>query len=422
MSTRETVRRTLVQKYGGTSLGTVEKVRAVARRVVDEHRRGHRVVVVVSAMGHATDELLEQVRAVSPDPPRRELDVLLSTGEQVSRALLAMAIAALGEEPVSLSGAQAGIVTNDVHGNARIVEIHPERLLAELERGRIPVVAGFQGMTRGGETTTLGRGGSDTTAVALAAALGADGCEIYTDVDGVYSADPRRVAAAQLLPAVSAPEMQELAWHGAQVLKAEAVELAASNGVVLGVGRSLGEPGTWVLPPAGTGYVPRQPAVAGVAGRRDLLGVTLGAGAVAAGLHRRVLAELAGYDLVFAGRDGDGDLHLFLSDQEIPDLAGFRDRLGSRFGAALGLTTGLGAVSLVGFGIGSRPGSLLSALALLEEAATPVLHTFTGRESLSFVLEAPRVMAAVDALHRALLERRLETPRENEPAPAAAPV
>ena len=191
------MRRLVVQKYGGTSVLSTEKIKAVASKVVATKRQGCDVVAVVSAMGHTTDRLLAMAREVADDPHRRELDLLLSTGELTSTALLAMAVRSLGEEAVALTGGQCGIVTNDVHTNARILRIHTARLREELERGAVVVVAGFQGVSSEGEVTTLGRGGSDTTATALAAALQADACQIFTDVDCVYSADPRLVAAAQ---------------------------------------------------------------------------------------------------------------------------------------------------------------------------------------------------------------------------------
>src|SRR6188508_1141946 len=205
----------VVQKYGGSSVADIGKLKRVAARVVATARAGHRVCVVVSAMGDTTDELIGLARQISGAPPRRELDMLLSCGERISMALLSMAIAELGEEAISFTGSQSGIMTNDRHSGARIIEVRPVRLLDELERGRVVIVAGFQGVSYKREITTLGRGGSDTTAVALAAALGAECCEICSDVDGIYTADPRVVDAAQLLESISHDEMLELAAQGA---------------------------------------------------------------------------------------------------------------------------------------------------------------------------------------------------------------
>ena len=219
----------LVQKFGGTSVADVDRIQAVARRIAASREQGHDLVIVVSAMGHTTDELTGLARAISADPPRREMDMLLATGEQVSIALLAMALHAQGVPAVSMTGPQVGIVTESAHGRARILEVRTDRLQRLLEEGQVVVVAGFQGTSSGTagtpEITTLGRGGSDTSAVALAAALGADACEIYTDVPGVLTTDPRKVADAQLMDSVSCDEMLELASLGAAVLHPRAVEI-----------------------------------------------------------------------------------------------------------------------------------------------------------------------------------------------------
>src|SRR5437763_3509845 len=215
----------VVQKYGGSSVADPARLGRVADRVAEAVRSGRRVVVVVSAMGKTTDELLALARSVAESPPRRELDMLLSTGERISMALLAMALEARGLQAISFTGSQSGILTNDRHSGARIIEVRPIRIEDELERGKVVIIAGFQGMSYKREITTLGRGGSDTTAVALAAALGADG-EIYSDVDRVYSADPRVGPEARHLDALGYDAMQELAEHGAKVLNAQAVEWA----------------------------------------------------------------------------------------------------------------------------------------------------------------------------------------------------
>lgn len=231
----------LVQKFGGTSVGDAKKLRHVAEIVVKEAAAGNQVAVVVSAMGHTTDQLISLADSVADEQSNREMDMLLATGEQVSIALLTMAIQNLGGRARSFTGAQAGIITDEVHGSARIKEVRAEALLECLQRGEIAVVAGFQGITEGGDITTLGRGGSDTTAVALAAALKAEWCDIYTDVNGVYTADPRAVAQARRLEAVSYEEMLELSAAGAQVLNARAVELAMNMQVPIRL-RSTFEP------------------------------------------------------------------------------------------------------------------------------------------------------------------------------------
>ncbi len=239
----------LVQKFGGTSVADVERIQAVARRIAASREQGHELVIVVSAMGHTTDQLTGLARAISAQPPQRELDMLLATGEQVSIALLSMALHQLGVPAVSMTGTQAGIVTESAHGRARILEVRTERLRRLLDDGQVVVVAGFQGTSSGvagtPEITTLGRGGSDTSAVALAAALGADACEIYTDVPGVLTTDPRKVCDAQLMESVSCDEMLELASLGAAVLHPRAVEIARNYGVPLVVRSSWSDaPGT----------------------------------------------------------------------------------------------------------------------------------------------------------------------------------
>src|SRR5438105_4620488 len=223
----------VVQKYGGSSVADVDRSRQVATRIMRSRAAGYDVAVVVSAMGDTTDELLSLAKRVSANPDRRELDMLLSAGERISMALLSIAIRELGGEAISFTGSQSGIITNDRHIDARIIEVRPFRVQDELSRGRIVVVAGYQGMSYRREVTTLGRGGSDTTAVAMAAALGAEYCEICSDVDGVYSADPRVVPAARRIPALSYEETQELAEAGAKVLNAQAVEFAKEKGIAI---------------------------------------------------------------------------------------------------------------------------------------------------------------------------------------------
>lgn len=231
----------LVQKYGGSSVANPEKLMQVAQRVVDARKQGYRVVVVVSAMGDTTNRLMQMAKEISDNPPRRELDMLLSVGERVSMALLSMAIQKLGYDSISFTGSQCGIITNDRHFDARIIEVRPIRIQDELERDKVVIVAGYQGMSYKREITTLGRGGSDTTAVALAAALGAQVCEICSDVDGVYRADPRHVTGAEKLDEISYREMETLARAGAKVLHADAVAWARKHGVVL-YARATAEP------------------------------------------------------------------------------------------------------------------------------------------------------------------------------------
>src|SRR6267142_2020671 len=265
----------VVQKYGGSSVADAEKIRAVAARVMQTKAQGYDVAVVVSAMGDTTDDLLAMAKKVSPNPDRRELDMLLTTGERISMALLSIAIRDLGGDAISFTGSQSGIITNDRHVDARIIEVRPFRVQDELARGRIVVIAGYQGVSYKKEVTTLGRGGSDTTAVAMAAALDAAHCEICSDVDGVYSADPRVVAAAHRIGTLSYEETQELAESGAKVLNAQAVEFAKEKGIAIYARATSGPlPGA---DPSADGTVvrrhpPRMPGtVVGVASERDII-------------------------------------------------------------------------------------------------------------------------------------------------------
>jgi len=274
-----TVMSVIVQKYGGSSVADVTRIKRVAERVMETKRQGHDVVVVVSAMGDTTDDLLALARQVSANPERRELDMLLTAGERIAMAVLSMAIRELGGDAISFTGSQSGIITNDRHVDARIIEVRPFRIQDELARGRLVIVAGYQGVSYRKEITTLGRGGSDTTAVALAAALGAERCEIYSDVDGVYTADPRVVTSARRIGTLSYEETQELAEAGARVLNAQAVEFAKEKGIAI-YARATASPLPGADPSAdGTvvrRFPPRMPGVVvGVASEKDVLVLTL---------------------------------------------------------------------------------------------------------------------------------------------------
>jgi len=399
----------IVQKYGGSSVATVEMLKKVARRVVETKQRGYSVVVVVSAMGDSTDDLVKLARQLAANPSRRELDVLLATGEMVSMSMLAIALQASGERAVSLNGAQCGIFTNDVHSNARILEVRPARMRKHLENGEIVVVAGFQGFTSTGDLTTLGRGGSDTTAVALAAALNAEQCEIYTDVAGVFTADPRVVPQARYLGELGAAEMLELAWTGAKVLKAEAVEFASTNGVPIVV-RSTFENGhdTWVHPhpdPSRTFY-PRRAEVAGVSGRKDVIRITLTPAEFANACGEALFDLISRFDLILGAAGCAGEpVDILISDLEIPDPTAFTLDLRDRFGHRIAITDQLGIVSIVGFGLGSRPAAFLSASRLLRQAQIPITKSFTTRASLCFVVPASRVDEGVLLMHESFIQR-----------------
>ena len=360
----------LVQKYGGTSVGSVERIQAVAERVAATRLQGHEVVVVVSAMGKTTDELTALAQALHPEPPQREMDMLLATGEQVSIALLSMALQVKGVTATSMTGPQVGIVTESTHGRARILEIRTERIQRRLDEGHVVVVAGFQGTSTGSsgtpEITTLGRGGSDTSAVALAAALGAEACEIYTDVPGVLTTDPRKVPEARLMAEVSCDEMLELASLGASVLHPRAVEIARNYGVPLIVRSSWSDkPGTRLLSkpsrrigseglelgkPVDQAELLEKQAVVALAHVSDEPGV-------AANLFEGLSDAGVNVDLIVqATHDGNSnDIAFTLAEAELPAAEAFcREHLGS--GGQLQVESGLAKLSIGGAGIMGRPG------------------------------------------------------------------
>jgi aspartate kinase len=382
----------VVMKFGGTSVAGPERLKAVARRLVAARGRAGRVVGVLSAMGHTTDELVELAHRVSPAPPARELDMLVSAGERVSCALCAMAVIDLGVPAVSLTGSQAGIVTDTVHGKAKIMEVRARRIHEALDEGAIVLVAGFQGVSTESEVTTLGRGGSDTTAVALAAALGADVCEIYTDVDGVYSADPRIVPSARLLDCVSFDEMLELAASGAKVLQLRSVEFARNHGVTLHVRSTFSDgDGTWV-----TGEDETMLEKAMISGVAHTLEETVYRveGVPAAALFSRLAGAQVNVDTIVQ----TGPEIVFSAPVEDGAAAGAAlDALGCRWSAV----DGLGKVSLVGAGMKSHPGVAAAAFSALDAAGIVPQVVSTSPIKISCHVARGDVERAVVALHDA---------------------
>ena len=333
----------IVQKYGGSSVADVPRLERVADRVVKTAQEGKRVCVVVSAMGRTTDDLITLAHQITDSPPRRELDMLLSTGERISMALLAMAIQKRGQEAISFTGSQSGIITNDRHSGARIIEVRPIRIQDELERNKIVIVAGFQGMSYKREITTLGRGGSDTTAVALAAALNASFCEICSDVDGVYTADPHVVGAARRLDRISYDEMQELAEHGAKVLNAQAVEWARKAGIQIQA-RSTHADGSGTQ----VGVAASGQNACGVAIARNLVRLRLSKPASSLG---EPLAE-TGVSLWRLIDDQTTSVAIFSLD-DLPDWSALRHSLQAQFSSQLQVEEDFAAVSVVGTNLGS---------------------------------------------------------------------
>lgn len=355
----------LVQKYGGSSVASVEKIGFVADSIVAAKKRGHAVVVVVSAMGKTTDELVALAKRAAPDPPRRELDMLVSTGERVTMSLLSIAISARGERAISFTGSQSGIITDDRHFDARIVEVRPHRIQDALERGMIVIVAGYQGMSQAREITTLGRGGSDTTAVALAAALGAEQCEIYSDVDGVYSADPRVVPEAKHLPTLDLASLQEMAESGAKVLNAQAVEWARRSNIAIVARKTGDDPSTakqTLCNEASAGAVGRARAVVGL----SAVARVVAQGEFVAGV-RTLFAEAR--VSVLDARIEDDSFDAVVPLTSLPTWEALESRLVAE-GAIV--TRDRGFVSVIGDGLG--------AMTAHERLAT-ALHTIDVRGS-----------------------------------------
>ncbi len=396
---------TLVMKFGGTSVGDVDRLKAVARRLVAARQAGHGVVCVLSAMGHTTDELIDLAHRVSPRPKPRALDMLVTVGERISCALAEMAIEDLGVPAVSLTGSQAGIVTDSQHGKAKIVDIRARRIRQALDEGRIVLVAGFQGVSTDAEITTLGRGGSDMTAVALAAALRADACEIYTDVEGVFTADPRIVPEARKLDAVSYEEMLEMAATGARVLQLRSVEFARNHGVVLHVRSTFSEaPGTWIrkedkgmLEKAMISGVTHDTSEAKV----TILGVPDRPG-IAARVFRALADAAVNVDMIVQNVSADGhtDISFTLPKDDLAVAEPILDAVAQEVGAR-GFTQDaeIGKVSLVGAGMRSHPGVAADMFEALAEAGINIEIISTSSIRISCVVRAEDVERAVRAVH-----------------------
>jgi len=414
-----------VQKYGGSSVADVTRIKRVAERVMETKRRGHDVVVVVSAMGDTTDDLLALARQVSANPERRELDMLLTAGERIAMAVLSMAIRELGGDAISFTGSQSGIITNDRHVDARIIEVRPFRVQDELARGKIVVIAGYQGVSYRREVTTLGRGGSDTTAVAMAAALGAEYCEICSDVDGVYTADPRVVTSARRIGTLSYEETQELAEAGARVLNAQAVEFAKEKGIAI-YARATASPLPGADPSAdGTvvrRFPPRMPGVVvGIASEKDVLVLTARVPQVARGfepsdlrsperLALQVMAVLdehrvAGKQLHLA----DGQLTVVVSRENLHEEARVRAALHAQFGDAVRITDALGAVSAIGAGINASFHNLRRGSDALASAGIAATGIATSSFRITWTIDRGRLDDAVRLFHRTFIEER-QTP------------
>ncbi|MGC4115889.1 MAG: aspartate kinase [Myxococcales bacterium] len=388
----------VVQKYGGSSVADPTKIKAVAQKIADKRRAGYDVCVVVSAMGDTTDDLLTLSKKVTENPQKRELDMLLTAGERISMALLSMALNDLGVPAISFTGSQSGIITNDSHTHAQIVEVRPYRVRDELGLGKVVICAGYQGVSYKREITTLGRGGSDTTAVAMAAALGAEACEIYSDVDGVFSADPRVVAQAKKLKEIDYEEMQELAEAGAKVLNAAAVEFARKAGIAIDALSTFQKgDGTRVRAAGGA------QRVTGIAGEKEMVLLTF------RGATPSLLCELcefldargvSGRQISLAGDASTMGLPL----ENLHGYSAFKEALQQRFGEKVALQEGVGMVSAVGVGINADHAHLRRAVSAVESMGVKVLGVHTSPLKLSILVPVEKVPDCVRRLHEALLE------------------
>ncbi|RJN32803.1 aspartate kinase [Nesterenkonia natronophila] len=407
----------IVQKYGGSSVQDAESIKRVARRIVETKHAGNQVVVVVSAMGDTTDDLLDLADAISAKPPLREMDILLSSGERMSMALLAMAIHELGETAQSFTGSQAGMITDAIHGKARIIEVSPLRVQEAVDTGHVGIVAGFQGMSRESkDITTMGRGGSDTTAVALAAALGADVCEIYTDVDGVFTADPRVVSTARKIDSISSEDMLEMAAAGTKVLHLRSVEYARRFGVKLHVRSSFSQKeGTWVIPDESKkvsikeGEPLEQPIISGVShddteGKLTITGVPDVPGKAAeifnhiaeAGINIDMIVQdvsmetqTTNISFTLPGADGDKAQRILL---EHKDTIGFQ---------SLDFVPQVGKVSLIGGGMRNHPGVSARFFTALRDAGINIGLISTSEIRVSVITDVELLEQAVQAIHTA---------------------
>ena len=396
----------IVQKYGGSSVADTAKIRGVARRVIGTAKAGHGVVVVVSAMGKTTDGLIRLAQKVTPTPPEREMDMLLATGEQVSIALLAMAIDAAGHKARSFTGEQAGIRTDAAHTRARIVGIDSDKVRHALDDGYVAIVAGFQGVTDGDDITTLGRGGSDLTAVALAAALQADVCEIYTDVDGVYTADPNIVPEAKKLDRISYDEMLEMASLGAKVLQSRSVEFAKKYGVPVHVRSTFKrKPGTLV-----TKEDPNMEAVVvtGIAHDRGQAKVTIRGVPDRPGIAAQVFGTVADHGIVVdmivqnVSRDGMTDISFTVPRGDRPTVVATLEDVAKKIGAeSVTFDDRIAKVSIVGVGMRSHSGVAARMFRALYREGVNIHMISTSEIAVSCVIEDKYVELAVRSLHDA---------------------
>jgi len=393
----------IVQKYGGSSVADIDRLRRIARMIADVNQQQIQVAVVVSAMGKTTDNLLSMAREFSPKPPRREMDMLLSTGERITMALLCMALNELGIKAVSLTGSQAGIITNDRHNDAQVIEVRPFRVQDEMAKGKVVIIGGFQGVSYKRDITTLGRGGSDTSAVALAAALDAERCEIYSDVDGVYSADPAVVADARHLPEISYPEMQEMSSAGAKVLNAHAVQFAKEKNIAL-YARSTFQPGReTIIRKMSPGKLLGVQAVV----REKQIGRIRISGKDVRRHFQQAVSYLETEQVPVkevsvthvAGNDSPSKASFVVPAGQVYGWKEIKTGLENKFGPDLAFDTNLAAVSLIGEGLNRNNQTLLDTLALLTKNNITVHSVTTTSFRISLLVPRELVDQSVQLCH-----------------------
>ncbi len=402
----------IVQKYGGSSVADAEGMKRVANRIVATKREGHQVVVVVSAMGDTTDELIDLAKEITPIPSGRELDMLLTAGERISMALLAMAISNLGHEARSFTGSQAGVLTTSTHGRARIIDVTPSRIQEAIDEGAIAIVAGFQGISQDTkDVTTLGRGGSDTTAVALAAALDADVCEIYTDVDGVFSADPRVVPNARKLKTVTYEEMLELAASGAKVLHLRCVEYARRYDLPIHVRSSFSNnEGTWVVKDHPEGDTMEQAIISGIAHDRSEAKITIVGVPDRTGVAARIFQAIADADInvdmivqnVSAASTGLTDISFTLPKTDGARCTEILKKIQGEVGfQSIQYDDQIGKLSLIGAGMRSHPGVTATFFAAMSDAGVNIEMISTSEIRISIICRESELDKGVRAAHTA---------------------
>jgi aspartate kinase len=396
----------IVQKYGGSSVADIDKIKLIAEKIAKTKEEGYNIAVVVSAIGKTTNQLIEMAKLISPNPPKRELDMLLSTGERTTMALLCIALNELGIEAVSLTGSQAGIVTNDVHNDAKVIEVRPFRVQDEMERGKIVVVGGFQGVSYRRDITTLGRGGSDTTAVALAAALNAERCEIYSDVPGIFSGDPSIVAKTEHLPEISYQQMQEMSLAGAKVMNAAAIQFAKESNIAI-YARSTFEPGKETiirrLPPG----TPK--GIKAVVSELEIVRIQL-SGINAEDNFKSILSffkknQISIKELNYFINSGNkNNISFIISYSNIYGWAKIKEQMLDMFPELIQIEENLSAISIIGEGLTNDVDILNETISYLEENHLKIYGIATTSFRISLLVERLRIKEAVKLCHKKWIE------------------